>query len=141
MLKIFAYIVGLLMFTSASILAAPMESENFRLEKTVVSSGGGFGISGNFKMNGTVGQSTPIGLLSSASYRLMPGFWHQILLMIAEGDVNGDGIINLQDAILALRILSNFQSIDVQRDADVNGDGSVGIAEVLFILQKVGSQR
>ena len=57
----------------------------------------------------------------------------------AKGDVNGDGFINLQDAILALRILSNFQSIDVQRDADVNGDGLIGIEEVVFILQEVGA--
>jgi hypothetical protein len=124
-----------------SIFAAPMESENFRIEKTVVSSGGGLGASGSFEINGTVGQSTPIGLSSSASYRLMPGLWHQILLMIAEGDLNEDGVINLQDAIIALKILSNFQPIDVQRASDVNGDGSVGIEEVLFILQKIGAIR
>jgi outer membrane protein assembly factor BamB len=47
----------------------------------------------------------------------------------------------LQDAIFGLRILCNFQSIDVQTDADVNGDGSIGIEEVVFILQKLSAVR
>jgi hypothetical protein len=141
MKKFFIYTFMFLLSSSVSVLAAPMESENFRLEKTVVSSGGGFIASDSFEMNGTVGQSTPIGISSSASYMLMPGFCHQILLIIAKGDLNGDGATNLKDAILALKIFSNFQSLDVQRDADVNGDGSVGLEEVLFILQKVGSLR
>jgi len=141
MFKPFAFGFVLLIYTGTSAFAAPMESDNYRIEQSIVSSGGGFCESGNLGMNGTIGQSTPIGISSSASYKLIPGFWSQIILVVREGDLDGNRVINLQDAILALRILSHFQPIDVQRDADVNGDGCVGIAEVLFILQKVGSQR
>lgn len=58
-----------------------------------------------------------------------------------KGDLNSDGEINLEDAIIALKIQSNFRSIYVQRDADVNGDGFIRAEEAIYILQKVGSIR
>ena len=127
-----------LMTTSA---AVAMESDSYRVEPTAISSGGGLCESTSFRLKGTVGQATPRGISSSASYTLMPGFWYQLLQLIAGGDVDGDGIVSLQDAILALRILLNFHDVAGQKGADVNGDGLIGVEEVIFILQKVGSIR
>jgi hypothetical protein len=58
-----------------------------------------------------------------------------------KGDLNSDGEVNLEDAIIVLKIQSNFQSIFVQRDADVNGDGFIRGEEAIYILQKVGAIR
>ena len=58
-----------------------------------------------------------------------------------QGDLNSDGAVDLQDAIVAIQIQSNMQAIFVQRDADVNGDGFIGAAEAIYLLQKVGEIR
>jgi len=57
------------------------------------------------------------------------------------GDLNGDGRVDLTDAILALRVLTGASTSGVIRSdypssgADVDGDGRVGLAEVLYVLQ------
>ena len=62
---------------------------------------------------------------------------------ILKGDINGDGITDLADAILALRVLSGMDTSDQVRSgyigsgADVNGDDRVGMEEVIYILQDV----
>lgn len=58
------------------------------------------------------------------------------------GDVNADGAISLEDAILILRVLSQSAEAppglsDRLPDIDVNADGKLGLAEVAFILQKI----
>jgi hypothetical protein len=58
------------------------------------------------------------------------------------GDVNGDGYVNLADAILTLQTLSGMApSETIYKNADVNGDGEIGLAEVIYILQKVAGMR
>lgn len=59
------------------------------------------------------------------------------------GDINGDGSVNLEDALAGLQVLSGYQSPGLVRSTysdsgvDVNGDNTVGLEEVLFVLQKV----
>ncbi|MDI9570133.1 MAG: NosD domain-containing protein [Pseudomonadota bacterium] len=60
------------------------------------------------------------------------------------GDVNGDGIVNLSDAVLALQVLAGRTPPDGQtivKAADVNSDGQIGLAEVFYVLQKVVALR
>jgi len=57
------------------------------------------------------------------------------------GDLNGDGNMNLADAILGLRITAGFKSPDIDVRADVNGDGKIGMAEVVYALQKAAGLR
>lgn len=60
------------------------------------------------------------------------------LSIVLRGDVNGDGKLDLADAILALQIHSRIdttaKTIILQADADE--DGKIGFAEALFILQR-----
>ncbi len=57
---------------------------------------------------------------------------------VISGDVNGDGKINLNDAILALKILSGIETAEtIYSDADINNDGKIGIEEVIYILRKI----
>ena len=62
------------------------------------------------------------------------------------GDINGDGDVNLTDAILALQVISGMNPIGVRSDyassgADVNEDGKIGLEEVIYTLQVVSELR
>jgi hypothetical protein len=55
------------------------------------------------------------------------------------GDINGDDLVDLKDAILALQIASGetpTATID-PISADVNGDTRIGVPEALFIFKKI----
>jgi len=56
------------------------------------------------------------------------------------GDVNGDGMVDLADAITALQILAGINPLAYIR-ADVNNDGKIGIEETVYILQMVAGLR
>jgi hypothetical protein len=72
---------------------------------------------------------------------MLSGYWYQLLQWVKGGDVNGDGMIDLVDAVIALQILSNIIPPEAFSEADVNDDDVIGLPEVMFILQKVGLVR
>ncbi|MCP3950900.1 MAG: hypothetical protein GY697_01560 [Desulfobacterales bacterium] len=52
------------------------------------------------------------------------------------GDINGNGQVGLEDAILAQQILSNIDTnVPIYLEADVNQDGNLGFTELIFSLQ------
>jgi|GEM_PF-2392761 len=56
---------------------------------------------------------------------------------VAGGDVDGNGKVELADAVLALKIMAGITISPpqtVKLGADVNGDGKIGMAEVVYIL-------
>jgi hypothetical protein len=63
------------------------------------------------------------------------------------GDLNGDGKLDLGDAIAALKILAGMDvSGQVLSDqaivwADVNGDGKIGLEEAVYVFQKAAGLR
>jgi len=57
---------------------------------------------------------------------------------VIRGDVDGNGIIDLRDAILVLKVLTgNAANDNISVFADVNGDGKIGIEDLLYILRAV----
>lgn len=63
-----------------------------------------------------------------------------------KGDVNGDGKVDLADAVLAIQVAAGMTPAGIRTDytisgADVNGDGMVGPAEMLYILQYLAGLR
>ncbi|MCK9362778.1 MAG: C10 family peptidase [Syntrophales bacterium] len=62
---------------------------------------------------------------------------------IGAGDLNGDGAVNMADAVLALQLLSNMdmtgKTIYLRGDAD--GNGKIAPADIVFILQKTADLR
>lgn len=71
-----------------------------------------------------------------------------ILRLISEppctkGDVNGDGKIGSNDAILALRIAAGMVTPNLQQQcaADVNDDGSVRANDAIMVLQMAAGMR
>jgi hypothetical protein len=59
-----------------------------------------------------------------------------------KGDTNGDGKVDLTDAVLALQVLAGLEpSTSVHQEADVNGDNKIGLEEVFYVIQKVAGLR
>jgi hypothetical protein len=52
-----------------------------------------------------------------------------------EGDINGDGVVNIQDLFL----IAGWFGQTGQNDADVNGDGVVNIQDLVFVVGRLGS--
>jgi len=69
--------------------------------------------------------------------------WKQSGITTCPGKINEDDKIDLNDAILALRILAGVDTgtSTIQLCADVNNDGKIGIAELIYILQTVAGLR
>lgn len=61
-----------------------------------------------------------------------------------EGDINGDRAVNLADAILTLKAITNAHPSVVVTDplnTDTDGDGKVGMPDVIYILQRIADLR
>ncbi|MCP4353719.1 MAG: hypothetical protein GY795_50370 [Desulfobacterales bacterium] len=57
------------------------------------------------------------------------------------GNINNDKIIDLQDAILGLKLLTGMDAEDVYPGAEVNCDGKTGMQEVIYVFQVVAGIR
>ena len=117
---------------------ATMESENYRMARSVQSGGGAFMASESFVVDATLGQASTIGLSSSAGHELQAGFWFYVLL---KGDLNGDGEVNLADLVLSLQLMAGLSTSDVRWRADINRDGRISLAEAVYILGKTAGLR
>ncbi len=62
---------------------------------------------------------------------------NSIFIPATTGDINGDSKIDLTDAILALKILAEVKSANIELGADVDGDEKIGLHEAVYILQNV----
>ncbi len=55
------------------------------------------------------------------------------------GDIDGNEVLDLTDAIVALQIMAGGQQpITPGPGADINGDGRIGVAEVVHVLRMIG---
>jgi len=61
---------------------------------------------------------------------------------VVAGDLDGNGTMGLEDAILALMVISN-QDVQgsVHPDREVDQDGKIGLADALYILQALAALR
>jgi len=58
------------------------------------------------------------------------------------GDVNGDGLVNLADAIVVLKVMAQMgQGEVIHITGDVDGDGKIGLAEASYAFQKAAGLR
>ena len=56
-----------------------------------------------------------------------------------EGDVNGDGSVDVADISAIISVMSGDASTDQAQDADVNGDGSVDVADISAVITIMAS--
>ena len=63
-------------------------------------------------------------------------------VLTGPGDVNGDRIVNLADAVLSLQLAGGMSVVEpVTPAADINFDGYIGLAEAIYSLQKTAGLR
>ncbi len=55
---------------------------------------------------------------------------------VMEGDINGDGAVDLSDVVNTLQVLSNDDVERIMRDADINNDGKIGLEELIYVLEQ-----
>jgi len=60
---------------------------------------------------------------------------------VMPGDVNENGKVDLEDAILALRVVAGINPAVSIALADVNNDGNICLEEVIYVLQTVAGLR
>jgi len=53
------------------------------------------------------------------------------------GDINADGMTDIKDAIIVLKVLAGYESLSISLSADINGDKRIGSEEAVYILQHV----
>ena len=56
---------------------------------------------------------------------------------LVKGDVNGDGKVDLADALVAIHSVINADASTELAVADLNGDGEISLADVLLILRLI----
>ena len=65
---------------------------------------------------------------------------------VIPGNVNGDDVTDLTDAIICFQVLSGINSSDIRlkyptSGTDVNSDGQIGLQEAVYILEHVAGLR
>jgi serine protease AprX len=63
------------------------------------------------------------------------------MLNIVKGDINGDGRVDLADAIICLQVVSGLATDNINSTVDVDGDWKIGMAEAIYAIQKVAGLR
>ena len=63
------------------------------------------------------------------------------MIQTASGDVNGDGILDISDAIFLARFVAEDSTLDMSnfnvQNADINGDGLTTAADTVYIIRKI----
>ncbi len=123
-------IVMAFMLLSPVQAAAEMSSANYRITTSVISGGGGPMSSANYRLNGTIGQPSP--LIDSAdppysqSFDLLTGFWYTVglepLLSNCPADFQPDGAVDENDLSTLAGLFGNLSApVDADGDGDMDG--------------------
>lgn len=103
----------------------------------VISAGGTAGLSTDFILNGTVGQ-TAIGTDSSTSFIIFPGYWQKTYgdpCCDTPGDANNNGVLNILDVTFLIGyIYKGGPQPPCMAEADANGDGKINILDITRII-------
>lgn len=77
-------------------------------------------------------ESAPSSILTAVKATLAP-------VVIADGDVDGDGKVSIADGIKVLRMALHLQSANVNevQHGDMDGDGNLTIRDALLLIRKV----
>lgn len=123
---------------------AGMSSASYRIDASVLSGGGAPMNSASYRLNSTLGQSTPLMNPDdicppwSISYENYPGFWYTFKVAAAcvlNGDLDGDKDVDIDD----YRILKNNYGSTGGSVADIDGDGDVDIDDYRILKNNYGS--
>ena len=147
-------LVALLLPTAA--MSAVMSSPGYRINGAGIVSGGGSSTdaAGNSKSGIAIGQMVflPPEGVSSPGYKIQPGSLAKVgasvtTPILPTGDINGDGKVDIADALLALQIsvgsvqITSLNLVNGDVAPFINGkpssDGAITVADALIILRKI----
>jgi len=148
-----AVTILLICIVSSMAYGSQQSSDNYKIERYVISGAGGQSSSDNYELSHILGQSSPVASSSSSGYRIYGGFRYSAVSPsgIPDGDVaplgSRDGIVNVGDALVALRfaLLLETPSEEDMQHGDVapldaggqpNPDGIITVGDALVILRK-----
>jgi len=115
--------------------ANPLTGEQIKWE--VISSGGGKGISTNYALSGTVGQ-TAAGQGSSTNYKINQGFWQNFSCCLKAGDANHDSKCNVGDAVYLINyVFKNGSAPSCRQEGDANADSKVNVGDAVYLINYV----
>ena len=141
MKKIFLFTLALVFMTSVSVWAIGHVSTNYRLIIGIISTGGDEASSTYYNLSGVQGLPV-VGETMSSDYKLDAGYWPVIESIRANGieltqggDLNGDDIIDITDALLVARCALNLSSCDATV-ADVDCRDGVTIIDALLVARR-----
>jgi hypothetical protein len=122
-------------YGKATAAALPQAGEQIKWQ--VIGCGGGQGVSTNYILNGTVGQ-TAVGPGTSTNYKLNQGFWQNVsnsCCVGKRGNVNMSGIVDLADLSVLVNFLTGGGYVFPCYDAaNVNGLGIVDLADLSVLV-------
>jgi hypothetical protein len=55
--------------------------------------------------------------------------------------VDGNGLVEIRDAVIVMQILTRMYSGDVYGSASVNENGTIGLPELIYILEVLAELR
>jgi hypothetical protein len=124
--------------------SAQMQSDNYRITTSVLSSGGGPTASDNFNNDATMGQSSPLMQGDqnpfSANYNSYPGFWYTIAaqpLDLCSCDLNqSGGSCNFFDWLIFIEDWGSCTEVGCS--CDLNQDGSCNFFDWLVFIEDWG---
>jgi hypothetical protein len=112
------------------------------IEREVISAGGLRGSRGTYELIGTLGQ-VGVGIASSMkSYGIYSGFWGPFaggfISDCVAGDANGDGEVNIGDAVFLIGYIFLGGSAPGNLDeGDANSDCEINVGDVVFLIAYV----
>jgi hypothetical protein len=122
------FAVAVLMWLSEPALA---ESN---IDWQVISAGGTDGSSSSFRLVGTVAQ-TAVAEGSSSGFGLSHGYWQEFGASYVCGDADGNGIVNVSDAVsLISYIFGGGPPPEPLAAGDLNCDGIVNVSDVVYAI-------
>jgi hypothetical protein len=69
-------------------------------------------------------------------------FEYGSILFVEKGDLDNNGEIEMDDAILAIMVMSNIAvPVPIFKEADINNDGVIGLEEAIYALQVLSETR
>jgi hypothetical protein len=108
-----------MLLTEVSAYGQPQQSANFHITKSVLDASGGSSASANFRLISSVGQPSPVGLQSSATFNLSGGFLSPQFMISPLSPIQDLVIMYMApDAILHWGRQAGTQSYKIYRATD-----------------------
>ncbi|MEZ6317503.1 MAG: GC-type dockerin domain-anchored protein [Phycisphaerales bacterium] len=111
-------------------VACSLAEADLTIRWSTLDGGGDSATGGVFTIHATIGQHDTGSPASGTSFDLQPGFWPLAVPLACPADINGDGVLNLDDVNL---FAAGFIAGDLALDQ--NADGVLNLDDINLFAQ------